>query len=245
MNKPIIVALVFTLVAVAVKGHGRMMFPINRSSLWRQVPSFPRYELDAVWCALTLNHREVANDRNATCGIAGAIYNGKIRGSSTMFFENKLWTVYSYEFGSERYHKTLVATFMKGQVINPQVEIIIMHGGWVEFRVCPAPVNGDPTMECFELNKLKFTSDGKTRAELRSVRPDAKNYYTYSVKLPDNLTCEHCVLQWYWIGSGNSPIEGQKYYGKSLFLDKKKNVYIFNNLIDNIFKGVADIRITA
>ena len=219
--KLLLILLVLTAVAVAVNGHGRMMFPISRSSIWRQVPNnplYPRYEEDAVWCELTLNRKAIENDRNATCGIAGTIYNGKIRGSSTMYFEKKLRDVYSYEFGSERYVGTIVETFKKGAVINPKILNIVMHGGWVEFRVCPAPVNGDPTMECFELeqNKLKFIADGKTRAQLRSVEP-VNSTYTYSVKLPDNLTCEHCVLQWYWIGSGNSPIEGQKYYGESLF----------------------------
>ena len=227
--KLVFIYLALAVVAGVVNGHGRMMFPISRSSIWRQVPNnplYPRYEEDAVWCELTLNRKAIENDRNATCGIAGTIYNGKIRGSSTLYFEKKLRDVYSYEFGSERYVGTIVEAFKKGEVIYPQIEIVVNHGGWVEFRVCPAPVNGDPTMECFELeqNKLKFIADGKTRAQLRSVSPDAKNYYTYSVKLPDNLTCEHCVLQWHWFGSGWTIYEGQKYYGKRLFLNYKQRL---------------------
>ena len=69
-------------------------------------------------------------------------------------------------------------------------------------------MNGDPSKDCFENNKLKF-ENGEVEVDLESVEglrwfrvgnPDSLSY-TYKVQLSRDLTCSHCVLQWWWLGA--------------------------------------------
>jgi len=57
--------------------------------------------------------------------------------------------------------------------------------------------------ECFENNKLKF-ENGLEEVQLESGTKDGedikkKNFY-FKVQLPKDLTCQHCVFQWWWLG---------------------------------------------
>ena len=75
------------------------------------------------------------------------------------------------------------------------------HKGFFEFRLCN--VDGwetDATQECLNSTLLKLADNLET-TKFR-VLPD---YYrvSYKLKLPDNFTCNHCVMQWKWV-TGNS-----------------------------------------
>ncbi len=73
-------------------------------------------------------------------------------------------------------------------------------------------MNSDPSKECFEKNKLKF-ENGEVEVDLRSgVRsrgvaypPNKQNgtdqFFTYKVQLPKDLTCKHCVFQFWWMAT--------------------------------------------
>ena len=81
-----------------------------------------------------------------------------------------------------------------------------MHGGGpTSFRICSADglVDRDPSQECFDANVLKFTNGKSERDVLEGVNKALANYkygkteqlYHFYVRLPQDLTCEHCVLQ--------------------------------------------------
>lgn len=228
MTKLILITLALTALAACVNGHGRMIFPINRASAWRERrPGFPKNIADTQWCGVKKDGVLLENERNVTCGIAGPIYNGKIQGASKVFLPEfgKAFDLYSFEYGSEMYRGTIVETFKSGQVVDAKVRVGGNHPGWIEFRLCEAPEDADPTMECFENNKLHFTVDNSTRVELNSV--DIIDFvHTYPVKLPEGLTCEHCVFQMYWW----SRTTKQQYFGKLnviLNLEFYKLVFFF------------------
>jgi len=95
------------------------------------------------------------------------------------------------------------------------------HSGVIQFRLCEAPEDGDPSKDCFEMNKLKF-ENGATEVNLNSspgIRrfkngdPDTV-YHMYKVYLPQGKTCKHCLLQSHWIGAFT-----QRFISKCLILD--------------------------
>ena len=66
-------------------------------------------------------------------------------------------------------------------------------------------IRSDMTTEdeaCFNMNEsLIKMSNGKTQWDVTSKNPST--YYESRLVLPDDLSCEHCVLQWRY-HSGNS-----------------------------------------
>lgn len=75
------------------------------------------------------------------------------------------------------------------------MELTSSHLGYFEFRLCPKRSAEElVTQECLD-NYLLRLSDGSTRYQV----PDyTATWYDMLVKLPDGLTCDHCVIQWYY-----------------------------------------------
>lgn len=202
-----------------------MIYPVNRASAWRERrPGFPKVLRDTQWCGIKKDGVVLENIRNVTCGIAGPIYNGNIKGVTKIYLPafKKVDNLYSVEYGSEMYRGTIVETFKSGQIVDAKVHIGGNHAGWIEFRLCEAPKDADPTMECFENNKLHFTVDNSTQVEVNSVEI-IDNVHTFPVRLPEGLTCEHCVFQMYWWGRTTN----QQYFGKPILI----LVLEFNDII--------------
>lgn len=110
--------------------------------------------------------------------------------------------------GRSKYNtpRPVTDTFTQGDVIDVEVTITAPHLGRFELRVCD---QASPTMQCFEAHNL-------VRAD--PVHPGGKYWYYESAgdgsnwgdqaygrgtfglkfKLPEDVTCEHCTLQWFW-----------------------------------------------
>lgn len=88
------------------------------------------------------------------------------------------------------------------------------HGGDFEFRICSADgLDSDPTMECFDNNKLtlapgltwngKEVGEGLTSIPVEMAQSRTKIKYNwgsqvtwvYNIELPKDLTCENCIFQ--------------------------------------------------
>lgn len=67
------------------------------------------------------------------------------------------------------------------------------HLGYFIFEMCNLDVFGKESDECFQAVKLKL-SNGDDRFELGKLTGDVN----LSVKLPNDLKCEHCVFRWTW-----------------------------------------------
>ena len=86
-----------------------------------------------------------------------------------------------------------------GSEIDVHVQITANHKGYFEFRICPVTdENVEVTQECLDSNLLTINGNGYKR-ELSSNEFKT----TMKVKLPDGMSCDHCVLQWHY-RAGNS-----------------------------------------
>lgn len=97
-----------------------------------------------------------------------------------------------------RYAKGIIArTYKAGQYITVVSDITANHGGYLELKLCPhndfhVPV----TQQCLNQYVLQIKGHGRRYQFTTNKKSDFKIRHT--AKLPDYVTCRHCVLQWYW-----------------------------------------------
>ena len=92
------------------------------------------------------------------------------------------------------------------------------HKGHFEFHACPISLGEIPTKECFDQYPLSFVSDNKGWAVRHDEYPeraylDPNNWdLSYKFKLPNNLTGELVLIQWYYITANSCTPEGYGSY---------------------------------
>lgn len=62
----------------------------------------------------------------------------------------------------------------------------------MEFRLCTNPLNGGETQACFNQHTLQRADGQGTRVNV-DRGPD---WYTTQFRLPANVRCARCVIQW-------------------------------------------------
>ncbi|XP_064596497.1 uncharacterized protein LOC135463108 [Liolophura sinensis] len=174
-----------------VKGHGRLMSPPSRASLWRD----PRYKTLA--SALQIQDY---NDMGMNCG--GFWRQWGLNGGKCGICGDP-WDVPDkpHEFPNGKYAKGIIVDkFKSGDIMPVKVQLTANHRGWFEFRLCPHNDNtSEATQECLDQHVLKIAGGSSTRTTVYS------NIYNYNIQLqlPNDLTCERCVFQWKY-QTGNS-----------------------------------------
>jgi len=184
----------------AVAGHGRLMEPPGRSSL-RFHQSDPA--VSEGWSRITHNYNDnqlfcgglsVQIDNDYKCGVCGDNY------ADQRPRENELGGTYGKAMIFPRAYQT-------SQVIDVVVQVTAHHQGWFEFKLCKQDAAYEDE-DCFSSNdSLLSFEDGTTRHFITDdfpTRPGKGGYwYDMRVQLPENLDCQHCVLQWHY-HTGNS-----------------------------------------
>ena len=96
---------------------------------------------------------------------------------------------------------TIVRRYYVGETVNITVDLTANHKGHFGFKLCSAPnAQQDPSQDCLDLQPL-VTSSGSTVWPLPSST--ARGPLSLQVTLPQDLRCDHCVLQWtYTTGNG-------------------------------------------
>lgn len=88
-------------------------------------------------------------------------------------------------------------TLEAGSVFQTEVKLTTNHMGFFTFQICNLDDDTE-SEECFEKNQVLF-EDGSSKypvpAEVFMFYPE--------IRLPPGLTCDHCVLRWYYT-AGNS-----------------------------------------
>ena len=89
------------------------------------------------------------------------------------------------------------------------IEITANHLGYFEFRLCPKQSAEElVTQECLDrypLELIEMPGQGDGRVDgINFHIGSSTGLYFPSVRLPMGVTCENCVLQWYWT-VGKSP----------------------------------------
>ena len=129
------------------------------------------------------------------CGVCGDPWNGPR--------EN--------EVGGKYANGIIVRKYEPGQVIRVVVDLTANHKGWFEFRVCPNDNPSKPiTQECLDRYVLRQAKNNQPRYMVPSE--NGRSLIKVDLKLPSNLRCKNCVLQWKY-NAGNSwgtdPVSGR------------------------------------
>lgn len=94
----------------------------------------------------------------------------------------------------------LVFRYEKGSWVNLSVMITANHRGHFEFNICSlADPDEIETEDCFAKYPLSL-EDGSYSYALNT---SDVGLYPITVKLPDELTCDRCVLRWDWTTGNN------------------------------------------
>ncbi|CAH1163501.1 unnamed protein product [Phaedon cochleariae] len=157
-----------------IAGHGMMLDPPNRSSLWRFNSSAPsNFNDNQNWCG----GNWVQNGINGgKCGVCGDSYTDPHPQDN----EN-----------TGKYGVGIIAgTYEAGSVVEVLIHLTANHLGEFTYSLCEledpnAPESGE---ECFQ--PLKF-EDGSERFIVEADDEIVRN----RIQLP-NSTCERCVLRW-------------------------------------------------
>ena len=124
----------------------------------------------------------------------------------------------------------IAANYTQGQVIDVQITITMNHGGFFEFRLCADKTSANQlsTDECFDKNLLEF-ENGSTRYILGAGPGGPNGPVNLRLRLPAGVSCQYCVLQWWWKTASN-----QNYCGNNVGCGKQEQ-----------YKNCADIAIAS
>ena len=116
------------------------------------------------------------------CGVCGDPWNGPR--------PNEAGGKYARGIITDYYHK--------GQEIDVNIRLTTNHWGWFEFRICPNNnVSKPATHECLNKYLLQLADGSGSRYHLKTQR---NGDFPIKLKLPEDLTCSQCVLQWKYRG---------------------------------------------
>lgn len=179
------IALVLVIVAFAdqISGHGMLMDPVNRASRWRVFGSGPiDYNDMEGFCG---GYNRQWNVHNGKCGFCGDDFGDP--------------TPRRHEHGGQFGQGVIVKSYKRGSTIPVTAKITANHRGHFYFKICNLDVDRRESDACFERYRI-LISDGSPTYPLPSA--SAKDY-TLSLKLPSDLVCNHCVLQWTYVAGNN------------------------------------------
>lgn len=135
------------------------------------------------------------------------------------------------------------ATYTQGSAISVDMAIVAHHNGYIEMYVCDvAKCGGEISKKCFQqgsCHKLRRTWEQscESRNDWKCAPIDPKHpsrwylpcgksgtpgngvdifgHGKIKFQLPSDLVCEHCVVQWYWVGANDCNPPGLTEYFKS------------------------------
>ncbi|VDI03608.1 Hypothetical predicted protein [Mytilus galloprovincialis] len=154
-------------------GGGRLVEPPGRSSLWRSNSTLqPVNENDHRNNCGGFEKQWLKN--KGKCGICGDPFDGPR----------------DHENGEKYDHKFISRTFKHNEIINVTVEITKNLSGYIEFRICDNSNDNVITVDCLDRNVLEI---GDTKYKKYKVWNSG--YHVIPIQLPNNLTCDKCLLQ--------------------------------------------------
>ncbi|CAL8139160.1 unnamed protein product [Orchesella dallaii] len=177
------VTVLLTLFILQVNGHGRLIRPPSRSSVWR-LPEFLsqnppiNYNDNELFCGGI--HQEL--DPGTNCGVCGDPLSQA--------------TPRDNEINGRLYKGIITGKYSAGQVIEVEVDITAAHKGYMEWRLCTDP--SQENQACFNQNLLQLNGNLGTK-----VGVDNTGIYRANLRLPDGVKCNHCILQWNYRAGNN------------------------------------------
>ena len=173
----ILQAFVVLNVIVLALGHGRLIDPASRNSAWRYGFKTPRHDTDNELNCGGFSVQWETN--NGKCGVCGDPYH---------FKPGKALFTHPGEYATG----TITKTYKEGQTIEVLVDVTSNHQGHFTFsvgRIGPLPITQE------KLTHVLKQPNGASRWRINSKRNEV---FKIPLVLPKGLTCEHCVMQWWW-----------------------------------------------
>ncbi|KAI5721487.1 hypothetical protein M8J77_021439 [Diaphorina citri] len=170
----------------SVQGHGRLMDPPARNSMWRFGFATPvDYNDNELYCG---GYAVQYQMNEGKCGVCGDPYNEE--------------APRLHEAGG-RYARAIIGRYYSaGQDIEVEIELTANHKGTFVLKLCPNNnFKYEATQECFDRYPLQVSQTRRTRFDIPEDSKK-KDIFRYRVKLPPYLTCSQCIIQWtYYTGN--------------------------------------------
>lgn len=121
-----------------------------------------------------------------------------------------------HETGGSMALNTTTRNFFPGSSIDVMIEIVANHGGLFRFEMCwRDDVNVKETEQCFEPLQITGRNPKKNNGQENfqddfddqfdyELEPSAgEGFFTISLDLPRDKTCNQCILRWHWTAANN------------------------------------------
>ena len=96
----------------------------------------------------------------------------------------------------------IVEEYEAGQWIDIQIQVTANHRGSFVFKICANDdVTQDPHQDCFDSSYLPL--EVSTGGRSFPLLTWDEGFYDFQVKLPQDLNCRQCILQWKWTTANN------------------------------------------
>ncbi|OWF51842.1 hypothetical protein KP79_PYT05652 [Mizuhopecten yessoensis] len=170
----------------SVYGHGRLIDPPSRSTMWRYgFSNPPNYNDNQLYCG----GLQVQYEQNGgKCGLCGDNWAG----------------VHENEAGGKYANGIIARTFKSGQVMTIRIELTANHKGYFEFKLC---ANDDPrkkvTQDCLDQYVLEVVNPDIRGTKYPVPNKNGHQKLELQVRLPSGVRCRDCLLQWKY-NAGNS-----------------------------------------
>lgn len=160
-----------------ISGHGMVMKPVNRASRWKVDGSNPKdYDDMQGFCG---GFNVQWNQNSGKCGLCGDNFSD-LRPRA-------------HELGGKFGAGVIMESYKQGSTVPVTVKITANHKGYFYFQICNLDVEPESDA-CFERNKIP-TTQGATWP----LTSNESKEYIVDLKLPSNLYCNRCVLQWTYV----------------------------------------------
>ncbi|XP_068241170.1 uncharacterized protein [Palaemon carinicauda] len=180
---PIVILCIF--LASHAHGHGRLVDPPARSTMWRLGFDTPvHYNDHQLFCG---GYSRQWGKNHGRCGECGDPWD--------------LPRPRPHEAGGTWGTGVISKVYRQGQIITVTVHLTANHMGWFEFRLCP---NNNPKQyvkqRCLNKHVLRLVDYPGTRYELKHSQT---GLFMIRLQLPKNVVCSQCVVQWHYTTGNN------------------------------------------
>ncbi|XP_059147506.1 uncharacterized protein LOC131935159 [Physella acuta] len=169
-----------------VSGHGRLIEPPSRASMWRLgYDTPPNYDDNQLFCGgVGIQYGQ----NNGKCGVCGDPWNGRREHEAGGIYANGI----------------IVRKYEVGEPIKVKIELTANHKGYFEFHICPTDNPFQKITEtCLRKHPMTVVTTGKVRYQVPEGEYYSQQTYELYLLPPKNLRCKACMLQWKY-NAGNS-----------------------------------------
>ncbi|XP_059486939.1 uncharacterized protein LOC132203292 [Neocloeon triangulifer] len=184
---PSALCLIFFCLLTQVRGHGRLIEPPSRASMWRYgfSDSPTNYNDHELYCG---GFTKQWATNGGKCGICGDAWD--------------MPTPRPHEQGGIYGQGVIVRRYNPGSNITVRVELTANHQGFFEFRLCPKnqPSKTEVTQDCLDKYVLNQVGNKGPRFFPGSL---GNRVIEMRYMLPQGVECPQCVFQWRYIAGNN------------------------------------------